>query len=185
MGSPPVLEQPGEAASIFEGDSSRISSGSGGAPGSPGLGRLEEVEGRLAHATELNSGPLWKEMRLREAPKSEVEALFSPVVWNNMVEVLEKERSDVEVVVGVESDELEADALRDSSFSFLAFCSSSVSLVMMNVCERISLMESSSASSPWGLSVRKSSRSPFLFLRVVLQLISSASSRVRIRRDLR
>lgn len=180
-----MLEHPGEAASIFEGASSRISSGSGGAPGSPGLGRLEEVEGRFAHATELNSDPFWIDMRLREAPKSEVEALVSPVGWNNIVEVLEKERSDVEVMPEGTSDELEAAARRDSSFSFLAFCSSSVSLVMMNVCERICLMESSSASSPWGLSARKSSRIPFLFVRVVLQLISSASSRVRMRRDLR
>lgn len=43
FGSPPVLVHPIASASMLEADSTIASSGSGGAPGSPGFGRLEEV----------------------------------------------------------------------------------------------------------------------------------------------
>ncbi|KAK5889217.1 hypothetical protein CesoFtcFv8_015241 [Champsocephalus esox] len=43
FGSPPVLVHPGTPASMLEGDSTVTSSGSGGAPGSPGRGRMEEA----------------------------------------------------------------------------------------------------------------------------------------------
>lgn len=75
--------------------------------------------------------------------------------------------------------------LRDSIFSFFAFCTSSVILVMIKFCERISLMESVRASRPRGFSARMSSSMAVLFVCVVLQPISSASSRVRILRERR
>ncbi|XP_053739549.1 intraflagellar transport protein 22 homolog isoform X1 [Synchiropus splendidus] len=55
----------------------------------------------------------------------------------------------------------------------------------MKFCERISLMESMSASRPWGFSARMSSIQAVRLVCVVLQLISSASSRVRMRRERR
>lgn len=97
-------------------------------------------------------------------------------------------RSLVEVgVLKVESDEeLEAPAaLRDSIFSFLAFCTSSVILVMIKFCERISRIDSIKASRPRGFSASMSSSTAVLLVCVVLQLISSASSRVRILRERR
>lgn len=74
---------------------------------------------------------------------------------------------------------------RDSIFSFLAFCTSSVILVMMKFCERISLMESVRASRPRGFSASMSNSMAVLLVCVVLQLISSASSRVKILRERR
>lgn len=75
--------------------------------------------------------------------------------------------------------------LMDSIFSFFAFCTSSVILLMMKFCERISLMESVKASRPLGFSASMSSSMAVLFVCVVLQLISSASSRVKILRERR
>lgn len=75
--------------------------------------------------------------------------------------------------------------LRDSSFSFLALCTSSVILVMIKFWERISLMESVKASRPRGFSASMSSNMAVLLVCVLLQLISSASSRVRILRERR
>lgn len=77
FGSPPLLVHPGAATSMLEGDSTISSSGSGGAPGSPGLGRLEEVveeaAGMLAPATEDKSPPLCNDGRLSEPATSKVE----------------------------------------------------------------------------------------------------------------
>lgn len=75
--------------------------------------------------------------------------------------------------------------LRDSIFSFLAFCTSSVILVMIKFCARNSRMDSIKASRPRGFSARMSNNIAVLFVCVVLQLISSASSRVRILRERR
>lgn len=81
FGSPPVLVHPGAPASMLEGDSTITSSGTGGAPGSPGFGRLEEVvevTAILAQATEDESAALCEDSRLRDAATSELEGLRSP-----------------------------------------------------------------------------------------------------------
>lgn len=117
LGSP-LLEDPGEVASKWEGDSAATSSGSGGAPGSPGLGRLEEVEDgaalRLAPATGGRSPHFCNEGKLRELARSEVAGLRSPSGWNRRVELFEKALGRSAVVVRVlkllSEDELEATA---------------------------------------------------------------------------
>lgn len=193
FGSPPPLVHPGATASMLEGDWTMISSGSGGAPGSPGLGRLEEVvedaTPMLAPATEGKSPPFCNDGRLSEPATSEVEGLRSPSGWKSRVELLENVEGLTLVVLGVlkllSDEELEAPALRASIFSFLALCTSSVILAMMKFCERNSLMESIKASRPRGFSASRSSNVPVLLVCVVLQLISSASSRVRILRERR
>lgn len=191
LGSPPLLVHPGDVASMLEGDSAMTSSGRGGAPGSPGFGRLEEVEEgaavRLAPAMEGRSPHFCNEGE-RELARSEVEGLLSPSGWNRRVELFEKVLGRSVVVVRLlkllSEDELEAPAaLRDSIFSFLAFCTSSVILAMMKFWERISRMESISASRPRGFSARMSSSVAVLLVCVDLQLISSASSRVNILRE--
>lgn len=193
FGSPPLLVDPGAPASMLEGDWTITSSGSGGAPGSPGLGRLEEVveeaTAMLAPATEGKSPPLCKDGRVREAATSEVEGLRSPSGWKSRVESFVSMEGMSLVVLGVlkllSDEELEVPALRDSSFSFLAFCTSSVILVMMKFWERNSLMESIKASRPRGFSASISSNMAVLLVCVVLQPISSASSRVNILRERR
>lgn len=193
FGSPPLLVHPDAPASMLEGDSAITSSGSGGAPGSPGLGRMEEVVEEatpmLAPATEGRSAPLCNEGRLSEPTASEEEGLRSPSGWKSRVELCENIVERSLVVLGVlrvlSDEELEAPALRDSIFSFLAFCTSSVILVIMKFCERISLMESVKASRPRGFSASMSSNMAVLLVCVVLQLISSASSLVRILRERR
>lgn len=192
FGSPPLLVHPCAPASMFEG-SSITSSGSGGAPGSPGLGRLEEVVEEttpmLTPAPGDRSTPLCNDGRLSEPVASEVEGLRSPSGWKSRVELLENIVGRSLVVLCVlrvlSDEELEAPALRDSIFSFLALCTSSVILVMIKFCERISLMESVKASRPRGFSASMSSNMAVLLVCVVLQLISSASSRVRILRERR
>lgn len=192
FGSPPLLVHPGAAASMLEGDSTITSSGSGGAPGSPGLGRLEEVVEEatpmLVPATEAKS-PFCNEGRLSEPVTSEVEGLRSPSGWKSRVELFENVEGKSQVVVRVvrlvSHEELEAPALRASIFSFLAFCTSSVILVMMKFCERNSLMDSIKASRPRGFSASMSNNMAVLLVCVVLQPISSASSRVRILRERR
>lgn len=215
LGSPPLLLHPCPAVSMLDGDS-RTSSGRGGAPGSPGLGRLDEdvEEGVPMLQPEAESPHFCSDGRLRELPTLDVEGLCSLSGWNKRVEVFEKVVGSSLVVLGelkAPSDEdpkapaadvknKENDQknpkdlqkptdlllpLRDSSFSFLAFCTSSVILAMMKFCERSSLMESTRASRPRGFSARMSSNVAVLFVCVVLQLISSASSRVRMRRDRR
>lgn len=116
FGSPPLLVHPGAPASMLEGDSTITSSGRGGAPGSPGFGRLDDVvEGvaMLAQATE-ESPAFCEDSRLSEVPTSELEGLFSLSGWKSKVELFENVdgRSLVEVgVLKVESDEeLEAPA---------------------------------------------------------------------------
>lgn len=193
FGSPPLLLQPDAPASMLVGDSTITSSGSGGAPGSPGFGRLEEVVEEatlmLTTAPEGESPPLCNDGRLSEAATSEVEGLCSPSGWKSRVELCEKLVGRSLVVLGLlrllSDEELEAAALRDSSFSFLAFCTSSVILVMMKFWERISLIESVRASRPRGFSASMSNSMAVLLVCVVLQLISSASSRVRILRERR
>lgn len=192
LGSPPVLVQPGVPASRLDGDSMSTSSGSGGAPGSPGRGRLDvgvEGEVMLAPATEASSPPLCNEGRVSELATSEDDGLCSPSGWKSRVELREKELGRSLVKVGVlrvvSLEELDFSALRDSIFSFFAFCTSSVILVMMKFCERISRMESTRMSSPRGFSARMSSSRPVLLDCVVLQLMSSASSRVSILRERR
>lgn len=118
FGSPPLLLHPGVAASMLEGDSTITSSGSGGAPGSPGLGRLEEVVEEatemLTPATEDKSPSFCKDGRLREAATSEVEGLRSPSGWKSMVESFENVLERSLVVLGVlrllSDEELEAPA---------------------------------------------------------------------------
>lgn len=115
FGSPPLLVHPDAPASKLEGDSTRTSSGSGGAPGSPGLRRLEEV---VEEATAMlapdpegcNDG------RLSEPATSEVEGLCSPSGWKSKVELFENvdERSlDMVGVLRLLSDEeLDAPAVK-------------------------------------------------------------------------
>lgn len=193
FGSPPLLVHPGAAASMLEGDSTITSSGSGGAPGSPGLGRLEEVVEEatpmLAPATDAKSPLFCSDGKLSEPITSEVEGLRSPSGWKSRVELFENVEGKSQVVVRVErlvsQEELEAPALRASIFSFLVFCTSSVILVMMKFCERNSLMDSIKESRPRGFSASMSNNMAVLLVCVVLQLISSASSRVRILRERR
>lgn len=193
FGSPPLLVHPAAPASMLEGDSTITSSGTAGAPGSPGFGRLEElVEDTtvmLAPATEGRFPLLCSDGRLRDPATSEVEGLRSPSGWRSMVELFEnvtgKSLLVLEGLKVLSDEELEAPALRDSIFSFLVFCTSSVILVMIKFCARISRMESIRASRPRGFSARMSSNMAVLFVCVVLQLISSASSRVRILRERR
>lgn len=195
FGSPPPLVHPGVEASMFEGGSTMTSSGRGGAPGSPGLGRLEDVVGEamltLVPATEGRSLPFCKDGRLSERATSEVEGLPSPSGWKRRVELCENVVGGSLVVFGElkvlsdEEAEAPAAALRVSIFSFLVLCTSSVILAMMKFCERISRMESIKASRPRGFSARMSSSVAVRLDCVVLQLISSASSRVRMRRERR
>lgn len=120
FGSPPVLEHPGVVASMSEGDSTITSSGSGGAPGSPGLGRLEEVveetAAMLAADTEEHSPPFCNDDMLREPPVSEVHGLRSPSGWKSMVELLEKVRGrsllELEELRVLSEEELEAPAVK-------------------------------------------------------------------------
>lgn len=120
FGSPPVLVHPGAPASMLEGDSTMTSSGSGGAPGSPGLGRLEEV---VEEATPMLAAPtpegrtplLWNDGRLSEPATSEPEGLRSPSGWNSRVELFENIAGRSVVVLGVlrllSDEELEAPAM--------------------------------------------------------------------------
>lgn len=117
FGSPPLLLLlPGAPASMLEGDSTITSSGSGGAPGSPGLGRLEEVVEEapqmLAPAPEGRSPPLCNDGRLRELDRSEVEGLCSPSGWKSRVELLENvEGRSLGVLRLLSDEELEAPAV--------------------------------------------------------------------------
>ncbi len=93
FGSPPLLVHPGAPASMLEGDSTITSSGSGGAPGSPGLGRLEEVVEEatpmLAPLPEGKSPPFCNDGRLSEPTTSEEEGLRSPSGWKSRVELFD------------------------------------------------------------------------------------------------
>ncbi len=116
--SPPLLVHPCAPASMLEGDSTITSSGSGGAPGSPGFGRLEVVEEAtpmLHTAPEGRSTPLCNEGRLSEAAMSEVEGLRSPSGWKSRVELLEnmvgRSVVVVEVLRGLSDEEEEAPAV--------------------------------------------------------------------------
>lgn len=119
FGSPPVLEHPIAPASMLEGDSAMTSSGSGGAPGSPGFGRLEVVEETtqtLAASTpEGKTLPLWNDGRLSEEATSELEGLFSPSGWNSSVELFENVVERLVVVVDelrlLSDEEVEAPAV--------------------------------------------------------------------------
>lgn len=175
---------------MLEGDSIITSSGRGGAPGSPGLGRLDEVVVVEETAAMLTQSP-WdtsqlfcSDGRFSETEASEVEQLRSPSGWKSMVELVENDVGRSLVPLGrlrpLSDEELEASTFSDSIFSFLAFCTSSVILAMMKFCDRISLMESVNASRPRGFSASMSNSMAVLLVCVVLQLISSASSRVRI-----
>lgn len=119
FGSPPLLVHPGVPVSMLAGGSIITSSGSGGAPGSPGLGRLEEVvdeaTARLIPATEDKSPPFCNDGRLREAAASELEGLRSPSGWKSMVESFENVLERSVVVLGelrllLSDEELEAPA---------------------------------------------------------------------------
>lgn len=105
FGSPPVLVHPWAAASMLEGDSTITSSGSGGAPGSPGLGRLDEVVEdapvMLAPSTEGKSPPFFNDGMLSELAMSEVEGLRSPSGWNSKVELFENVDRRLVVELGV------------------------------------------------------------------------------------
>lgn len=115
FGSPPLLVHPGAVASMLEGDSTITSSGSGGAPGSPGLGRLEEVVGEatltLAPATEGKSPPFCNDGRLSVPATSEVEGLCSPSGWNSRVELFENVGRSLVVLRLLSGDKLEAPAV--------------------------------------------------------------------------
>lgn len=216
--SPPGLLHPGDTASMLEGAWSANSSGRGGAPGSPGLGRFEEAVEEATLTPSAQTPEALVPCKDAAVSKAELEALCSPSGWKRRVESWEN-MVDRWLVVGGElaallDGELEAAAvsrqrqtpktliishfitsiylheifsspLRVSIFSFFAFCTSSVILVMMKFCERISLMESVKASKPRGFSASMSSIMAVLLVCVVLQLISSASSRVRILRERR
>lgn len=109
---------PWAAASMLEGDSTITSSGSGGAPGSPGLGRLEEVVVEapvmLAPALEGKSPPFCNDGIFSELAMSEVEGLRSPSGWNSKVELFENVDRRSVVVLGLlrllSDEELEAPA---------------------------------------------------------------------------
>lgn len=113
LGSPPVLVHPIAPASMSLGDSAMSSSGSGGAPGSPGFGRLEVAEETTqtlaASTSEGKTPPLWYDGRLSEASTSEIEGLFSPSGWKSSVEFFENvvERLVVVVVELRSEEELE------------------------------------------------------------------------------
>lgn len=120
FGSPPVLVHPIASASMLEGDSSIASSGSGGAPGSPGFGRLEEVVEEAtpmltAATSEGKALPLWNDGRLSEPATSELDGLLSPSGWNSRVELFENEVGKLVVVLPVltllTDEELEAPAV--------------------------------------------------------------------------
>lgn len=118
FGSPPLLEHPDAVASMLEGGSAIASSGSGGAPGSPGLGRLDEVVEEatpmLAPDTEGRSPHLCNDGMLSEPARSEVEGLRSPSGWNRRVELFEnvvgRSVVVVRVLMALSDDELEAAA---------------------------------------------------------------------------
>lgn len=126
FGSPPLLVHPGPAASMLEGDSTITSSGTAGAPGSPGFGRLEEVAveeeaaAMLAPDTECKFPPLCKDGRLSEPATSEVEGLCSPSGWKSRVELFENVGGRSVVVLGVlrllSDEELEAPAVERERF---------------------------------------------------------------------
>lgn len=121
FGSPPLLVQPGDPASRFEGHSAITSSGRGGAPGSPGFGRLEaaveESTGMLTATTPEDETPLFcKDGRLSEPATSELEGLPSPSGWKSRVDLFENIIERWVVVVGVlrllSDEELEATAAK-------------------------------------------------------------------------
>lgn len=91
FGSPPLLLHPCAAESMLDGDSTCTSSGRGGAPGSPGLGRLDEdVEEAVPMlAPEVESPDFCNDGRFRELPMSEVEGLCSLSGWYMRVELFE------------------------------------------------------------------------------------------------
>lgn len=119
FGSPPVLVHPMAPASMLEGGSAMTSSGSGGAPGSPGFGRLEVVEETTqtlaALASEGRTPPLWYDGRLSDVATSELDGLFSPSGWNSSVELFENVVERLVVVVVeqklLSDEELEAPAV--------------------------------------------------------------------------
>lgn len=106
-------------ASMLDGDSTITSSGSGGAPGSPGLRRLEEVVDEttlmLAPAPEGEPPPLCMDGRVSEPVTSEEEGLRSPSGWKSTVELFENMVVRSLVVLGVltllSDEELEAPAV--------------------------------------------------------------------------
>lgn len=127
LGSPPPLLHPGVPASTLAGGSTITSSGRGGAPGSPGLGRLEEeevVEETAAMLTPEAQGrgspPLCTEGRVMEPTTSEVEGLRSPSGWKSRVEQWENMVEGVLLLLGglrllseeEETEELEACAVQ-------------------------------------------------------------------------
>lgn len=120
FGSPPVLVHPIAPASMLAGDSAMTSSGSGGAPGSPGFGRLEVVEETTQMLAALTSEgktlPLWNDGRLSEVATSEVDGLFSPSGWNSSVELFENVAERLVLVVVelrlLSDEELEAPAAK-------------------------------------------------------------------------
>lgn len=218
--SPPGLVHPVDPASMLEGACSATSTGSGGAPGSPGLGRLEEAVEAPPMLTAPPPPPPDADGTLK---RFELEGLPSPSGWKRRVELCEnmvdrwlvvhgeltalldevleaaavsrqgkkekKEKANQYIISLLNTStfphEVASSPLRHSTFSFFAFCTSSVILVMRKFCERISRMESVRASRPRGFSARMSSSMAVLLVCVVLQLISSASSRVRILRERR
>lgn len=189
------------------------SGGAPGSPGLGRL--EEVVEEALLTMPTPEALLLCKDATVKASAVSKPEVLCSPSGWRRRVELWENIVDRWLVVHGeltaLLDEELEAAAvsrqrkthtmiqfisrtfphrmvsspLRNSIFSFLAFCTSSVILVMMKFCERISLMESVKASKPRGFSASMSSSMAVLLVCVVLQLISSASSRVRILRERR
>lgn len=114
FGSPPLLVHSCAPPSMLEGDSTRTSSGSGGAPGSPGLGRLEEATPMLTPATEDKSPPFLNDGRSTVPIIFEVEGLCSPSGWKSMVESFENVLERSPAVLGelrlLTGEELEASA---------------------------------------------------------------------------
>lgn len=108
--SPPLLVHPGVVASMLEGDSNRISSGSGGAPGSPGFGRLEdaveEAALTLAPTAEGGCSHFCSEGALSKPAASEAEGLCSPSGWKSSVELLENVLGGSPVVKELLDEEL-------------------------------------------------------------------------------
>lgn len=120
FGSPPVLVHPIAPGSMLGGDSTMASSGSGGAPGSPGFGRLEEVVEEAtpmltASTSEGKVPPLWNDGRLSEPTTSELDGLLSPSGWNSRVELFENDVGRLALVLSeltlLSDEELEAPAV--------------------------------------------------------------------------
>lgn len=84
--SPPGLLHPGDAASMLEGACSANSSGRGGAPGSPGLGRLEEAVEEATLMPSVQTPEALVPCRDATVSTAELEVLCSPSGWKRRVE---------------------------------------------------------------------------------------------------